>query len=387
VPYVNLAAQYAGERDELLPIIDRTLSTGQWIGGDCVAQLEGALADYCQVKHAIAVNSGTDALIFALKALGIGPGDEVITPPNSFIASTSAIIHVGAKPVFADVLADQNIDPERIEAAITPRTKAIMPVHLTGRIAAMDEIGRIAADHRLAIVEDAAQAMGSRYHDRPSGSLGDVGCFSTHPLKNLNACGDGGVLTTDDDAVAEHVRLLRNHGLVDRDTVTEFGFVSRMDALQAAVVKFRLGKLDQVIARRRHNAGLYRQLLDPERVFMPKCRPQEFNTFHTFVVQVDHRDTLKAYLADHGIATAIHYPVPIHLQPAAAGLGHVRGDFPAAERQAERILTLPINEHLDDDDLHYVADVVNGFFAAKGAASRRHDSVGRLDAVSAGNAL
>jgi dTDP-4-amino-4,6-dideoxygalactose transaminase len=386
VPYVNLAAQYAAERDELLPLIDRTLATGQWIGGDVVAELEGALADYCNVKHAIAVNSGTDALVLALKALGIGPGDEVITPPNSFIASTSAIIHVGAKPVFADVLADQNVDPERIEAAITPRTRAIMPVHLTGRIAAMDAISRIAADRGLAIVEDAAQAMGSRYHGRPSGSIGTIGCFSTHPLKNLNACGDGGVLTTNDEAVAERVRLLRNHGLADRDTVTEFGFVSRMDALQAAVIKLRLGKLDQVIARRRRNAETYRQLLDPERVFMPKCRPEEFNTFHTFVIQVDRRDALKAHLADHGIATAIHYPVPIHLQPAAAGLGYGRGDFPSTERQAERILTLPVNEHLDDDDLHYVAEAVNGFFATAGRASARRDRGGRVDAVLAGNA-
>jgi dTDP-4-amino-4,6-dideoxygalactose transaminase len=239
IPYVNLAAQYAAERDELIPIIDRILATGHWIGGDVIAELESEIAAYCGVKHALALNSGTDALILGLTALDVGPGDEVITPPNSFVASTAAIVHVGARPVFVDVLADQNIDPERVEAAITPRTKAIMPVHLTGRIAEMNAIGRIASRHNLFVIEDAAQSIGSRYAGKGSGAIGHVGCFSTHALKNLNACGDGGVLATNDDAIAERVRLLRNHGLVDRDTATRFGFVSRMDSLQAAILKFR----------------------------------------------------------------------------------------------------------------------------------------------------
>ena len=365
VPYVNLAAQYAAEREDLLAIIDRTLATGQWIGGDVVAELERDIAAYCGVKHALALNSGTDALIFGLTALGIGAGDEVITPPNSFIASTAAIVHVGALPVFVDVVPDQSIDPSRIEAVVTARTKAIMPVHLTGRIADMDAIAAIAHRHGLFIIEDAAQSIGSRYAGQPSGSIGNVGCFSTHPLKNLNACGDGGILTTNDDNVAERVRLMRNHGLVDRDTVAGFGFVSRMDSLQAAILKYRLGKLDAVIDKRRTNANLYRALLDPRHVFAPPCRPVEFNSFHTMVIQVDRRDELKAHLADHGIATAIHYPVPIHLQPAAARLGYRTGDFPETERQAKRILTLPVNEFLKTAEIRTIADTVNGFFGAK----------------------
>lgn len=371
IPYVNLAAQYADERDELLPLIDRALATGQWIGGDAVAELESEIAAYCGVKHAVALNSGTDALIFGLAALGIGPGDEVITPPNSFIASTAAIVHVGARPVFADVLPDQNIDPERVEATITPRTKAIMPVHLTGRIADMGAIISIARRHSLLVIEDAAQAMGSRYAGQHAGAIGHVGCFSTHPLKNLNACGDGGIVATNDDEVAQRVRLIRNHGLFDRDTAVRFGQVSRMDSLQAAILKFRLRRLDAVIAARRRNADLYRALLDPEHIFVPPCRPFEFNSFHTMVVQVDDRDALKARLAEHGVGTAIHYPVPIHLQPAAAALGYRAGDFPVTERQAKRILTLPVHQYLTEGDIHYVAETMNRLAAPAAPHARR----------------
>jgi len=236
-----------------------------------------------------------------------------------------------------------------------------MPVHLTGRVADMAPIAEIAERHGLFVVEDAAQSIASRYDGRMSGSFGQVGCFSTHPLKNLNACGDGGFLTTDDAEIAETVRALRNHGLVTRETVARFGHVSRMDNLQAAILAFRLGRLDDIIRRRRDHAALYRERLDPAHVFVPPDREREFNTYHTFVVQVDRRDALRAYLKTHGIGTAIHYPVPIHLQPAAAGLGYRAGDFPVAERQAKRILTLPINQTLRPDDVEYVADRVNAF--------------------------
>jgi dTDP-4-amino-4,6-dideoxygalactose transaminase len=306
IPYVDLAAQYAEEREQLLPIVESVLASGNYIGGDVVERIEARLAALCRVKHAIALNSGTDALILGMRALGIGPGDEVITPPNSFVASTAAIVHVGAKPVFVDVLPDQNIDPDRIAAALTPRTKAIMPVHLTGRIADMDPILELASKHGLMVIEDAAQAIGSTYRERPAGNFGDIGCFSTHPLKNLNAIGDGGFLTTDRDDVAATVRLLRNHGLVDRNTVEEFAFVSRMDTLQAAVIEFRLGRLDEIARRRRDNAARYRNLLDPRHVFMPPDRQIEFNTYHTFVIQVDRRDALPRHWAEQGIGTAIH---------------------------------------------------------------------------------
>jgi dTDP-4-amino-4,6-dideoxygalactose transaminase len=362
VPYVNMAAQWAEERDALLPIVERVLAEGHWVGGAAVAEFEAAAARLCGVAHAVALNSGTDALVLGMAALGIGPGDEVVTPPNSFIASTAAIVQLGARPVFVDVRDDQNIDPERIEDAITARTKAIMPVHLSGRVADMAPIMEIARRHGLWVVEDAAQSVGSRYDDRMSGSFGQVGCFSTHPLKNLNACGDGGFLTTDDEEIAEAVRALRNHGLVTRESVARFGQVSRMDSLQAAILSFRLGRLDDTIRRRRANAALYRERLDPELVFMPEDRGQEFNTYHTFVIQVDRRDELQAFLQAQGVGTAIHYPVPIHLQPASSGLGTRAGDFPVTERQAGRILALPINQTLSSDDIFYVADRVNEFF-------------------------
>ena len=332
--------------------------------GAAVGELEQALAAYHGVRHAVALNSGTDALILAMKVLGVGPGDEVITPVNSFIASTAAVVHLGARPVLVDVLPDQNIDPAAAERAVTAKTKAIMPVHLTGRIADMDRVNAIAKAHGLAVIEDAAQSVGSRHRGRLSGTLGDAGCFSAHPLKNLNACGDAGFLLTDRDDIVDRLRLLRNHGLVDRNTVTEFGLVSRLDTIQASILLMRLRRLGSVLERRRHNAARYRSLLDPRFVFMPPCREHEHNTFHTFVIQVDRRDELQAHLTALGIGTAIHYPVPIHLQPAAAYLGYKAGDFPVAEEQARRILTLPVNQSLTDADIDHVAAAVNGFYRA-----------------------
>ncbi len=364
IPYVRLGAQLASERAEIEAAFERVFSAGDFVGGEAIAAFEREAAAYCGTKYAVAVASGTDALILGLKALGIGPGDEVITPPNSFVASTACIVHVGATPVFADVLDDQNIDPAKVEAAITPRTRAIMVVHLTGRVCAMDEIAEIAARHGVKVIEDAAQAIGSAYRGRRSGALGDLGCFSAHPLKNLNAAGDAGFVTTDDAAVAERIARLRNHGLADRNTVLEWGYVSRMDTFQAEILRLRLKGLPEVIERRRRNAALYRELIDPRHVFMPPCRQHEYNTFHTFVVQVDRRDELQKYLADRGIGTAIHYPKPIHLQPAAASLAHKPGDFPATERQAGRILTLPVHQFLDEEDLRTVAGEVNRFFGA-----------------------
>jgi dTDP-4-amino-4,6-dideoxygalactose transaminase len=266
-----------------------------------------------------------------------------------------------------DVGPDQNLDPHLIAQAITPRTRAIMPVHLTGRICEMDPIAKIAKEYGLAIVEDAAQSIGSRYRGRFSGALGDIGCFSLHPLKNLNAAGDGGFLTTDDDAIADRVRRLRNHGMQDRDTVMEFGYVSRLDTIQAVLLRYRLGRLENIISMRRRNAEVYRAELDRRPVFIPDERDDAFDTYHTFVVQVDRRDELKTHLAARGVATAIHYPNPIHLQPASKELGYRRGDFPVAEAQAGRILTLPINPFLSPDDIRYVADQVNGFFSRRGA--------------------
>lgn len=362
IPYVNLPAQGRDQLEDLQRIFEAVVLRGSFVGTDDeVEVLEKRLAEYCGSEEAIALNSGTDALMLAMLAAGIGRGDEVITPPNSFVASTAAIVHIGATPVFADVLADQNIDPEAIERAITPRTKAIMPVHLTGRVCPMDEIMEIAGRHGLVVIEDAAQAIGSLYKGRTSGSIGHFGCFSAHPLKNLNALGDGGFVTTSDKVAASRMRRLRAHGMADRQTVEEWGLVSRMDVLQAAILNYRLDKLPDVIARRRANAALYQGLLQHEKVYVPPCRNEEFNTFHTFVVQVDRRDELQDYLRSRGIKTAIHYPVPIHLQPAAKDLGYRRGDFPVTERQAARILTLPVNQYMSEADVQAVAMEVLAF--------------------------
>ncbi len=364
VPYVNLAAQFEAERASLMAVIEAVMAEAAFIGGSEVARLEAALATYCEMPYAIGVGSGTDALVLGMKALGIGRGDEVITPPNSFIASAASIVMSGATPVFADVLPDQNIDPDAVAAAVTPRTKAIMAVHLTGRVASMDQLSQVAERYGLLLIEDAAQAIGARYMGRPAGSLGDLACFSAHPLKNLNATGDAGFIVTADSAIAARIGRLRNHGLVDRNTALEWSSASRLDTLQAAILLMRLATLDDVIGQRRANAEIYCQLLDPAHVYIPPSRNIEFNSFHTFVIQVDERDKLKEFLASRGIRTAIHYPVPIHLQPAAESLGYKRGQFPVTERQADRILTLPIHQFLSNDDIEYVAEMVNGFYGA-----------------------
>ncbi len=362
IPYVNLSAQWHDEKDKLLPVIESLLASGDYVGGHEIERFETMAAQVCGTDYVVALNSGTDALIFALRALDIGPGDEVITPPNSFVASTAAIVQVGARPVFVDVQTDQNIDPDLIAMAITPRTRAIMPVHLSGRVAEMESITKVAEQHGLYVVEDAAQAIGSRYREKPSGSLGTMGCFSTHPLKNLNACGDGGFLTTNDKNIADRVRLMGNHGMVDRETITSFGRVSRMDALQAAVLCFRLERLFDVIEKRRRNAKRYLVGLNSEKILVPKEAKNEFHTYHTFVIQVERRDLLRKFLGSRGISTAIHYPVPIHLQPASAYLGYGKGDFPVAENQADQIVTLPINQYMTDQQVDYVANAVNQYF-------------------------
>jgi dTDP-4-amino-4,6-dideoxygalactose transaminase len=361
IPYVNLKKQWLEERDELLPIIDRVLESAQFVGGDELDKFEDNIAKLCGVKYACGLNSGTDALMLGLALSGIGKGDEVITPPNSFIASTAAIIHIGAIPVFVDVLPDQNIDPSKIEAAITKKTKAIMPVHLTGRMCDMDPIIDIAKKYDLKVIEDAAQSVGSKYEEKISGSIGDVGCFSTHPLKNLNACGDGGFLTTNDEDIYDKSRSYRTHGMVNRNIVDHFGSVTRMDNLQAAILNFRLDKLEEVTQKRRNNAKLYFDCIKNQHIYIPKEKDSEYNVYHTFVIQTKYRDELKEYLSKNEISSAIHYPVPIHLQPAAKKLGYKVGDFPVAEKQSKEILTLPINQYLTSSELERVISRINNF--------------------------
>jgi dTDP-4-amino-4,6-dideoxygalactose transaminase len=362
IKYVDMTAQYEAEKTELNEVLHEALLRGDYVGGKAVDELEENLAHYIGVKNVVALNSGTDALVLGMKALGIEAGDEVITPPNSFVASTAAIVANGATPIFADVLDDQNIDPAEVEKKITPKTKAIMAVHLTGRVANMNKICEIARKNGLYVIEDSAQAVGSKYDDKMAGTFGHIGCFSTHPLKNLNAIGDGGFLTTDDDFVAQMVRLYRNHGLKDRNTVVTWGGVSRMDTIQAEILNLRLKKLDDIIAKRRENAKIYRAALKDLPIFIPKCKEPEFNSFHTFVVQTEKRDELQDFLKQRGVSTAIHYPIPIHLQPVAKDLGYKLGDFPIAEKQASKILTLPINQHLSQIEIISICELIREFF-------------------------
>jgi dTDP-4-amino-4,6-dideoxygalactose transaminase len=362
VRYVDFAAQFAAERAELLPIVEAVFARGDFVGGAEIEQLENEIAADLGIAHAVACNSGTDALILALDALGIGPGDEVITAANSFVASTAAIVRVGATPVFADVLDDQLIDPQAVAAAITPRTRAILPVHLTGRVCDMPALAALAARHGLAIVEDAAQAYRSSLGGRFAGTFGAINAFSAHPLKNLGAAGDAGFVTTADATLAARVRRRRNHGFVDRETALEWGSVSRLDTLQAAVLRYRLRGVGATIVRRRSNAARYHALLDRARTWFPLEAPEHVGSYHLFVIQTERRDALAAALAQRGVATKIHYPTPIHLLPAAAGLGYARGSLPVTERQAERILSLPIHQFLDAGDLAYVAQEIDAFF-------------------------
>jgi len=362
IPYTDFSSQWAVDGAEVLQAIEQVLRRGDFILGKDVEVFEQECAVVCGVAHAIGVSSGTDALLLALKALGIGPGDEVITPPNSWISSTSSIVWAGATPVFADVGENFLIDPARVEAAITPRTKAIMPVHLTGRCADTGAIGALARRHGLAVIEDAAQAVGARdAAGRLAGSLGTVGCFSLHPLKNLSGMGDGGIVTTNDDALAQRIRLLRNHGLRSRDEVVVWGWNARLDTVQAAALRCRLKRLAAVTEARRRHAAFYQARLSSV-VTCPVDRTGEYAIYHLFMIQCDRRDALKQFLTQRGIETKIHYPMPIHLQPCSASLGYRRGDLPVAEAQAQRILSLPVHHALSEDDVASVASAVLEFY-------------------------
>ena len=362
IPYVDLTYKNKNKK-ELSVIFQKILSKGQFVGGEEIDIFEKKIAKICGTRYAVALNSGTDALTLALHLLGIKKGDEVITPPNSFIASTSVIVHLGAKPVFADVLNDQNIDPEKIQSVITDKTKAIMPVHLSGRMAQMDKIISIARKYKIPVIEDAAQSIGSKYKNKMSGSYGEFGCFSAHPLKNLNALGDSGYLTTNNFKHYKKIKSLSNHGMENRNIIKNFGYVSRMDNLQAAFLNYKLKKLNKIISKRRKNASIYFKELNRNFVFFKEENKNEFNTYHTFVVQVKFRDQLKKYLFNKGIGTSIHYPVPIHLQPAAKFLGYKKGDFKVTEMQSKKILTLPVNENLNLNQIKYICKCINQFYS------------------------
>ncbi len=362
IKYVDLQNDYKVHKKKLLQIIDKTLSTGEWVGGKEIDLFEKNISNYTKSNFTVALNSGTDALTLSLHLLGVKRGDEVITTPNSFIASTAVIMHLGARPVFVDVLDDQNIDPELIRSKITKKTKAILPVHLTGRMSNMIDVMKIAKEYDLKVVEDAAQAIGSKLNNKHAGTYGDFGCFSAHPLKNLNALGDSGYLVTSKKKYADRAKKLINHGMKKRGVVEEFGFVSRMDNLQAAILNFKLKGLNNIIKVRRNNAKMYNKFLNQEFIELPKNDKNFFDTYHTYVIKVDKRDELKKYLEKKGITTSIHYPTPIHLQPAAKKLGFKLGDYPNTERQAKRILTLPINQYITKKQINYISKIINNFY-------------------------
>jgi dTDP-4-amino-4,6-dideoxygalactose transaminase len=337
------------------------LESAQFILGDEVAAFEREFAAYCEAAEAIGVNSGTSALHLALLAAGVGPGDEVITVPFTFVATVSAIVYTGATPVFVDVEPDcYTMDPSQIEAAITPRTKAIVPVHLYGQPADMDPILDIARRRGLAVVEDAAQAHGADYKGRRCGSMGHIGCFSFYPGKNLGAYGEGGAVVTSDPAIARRIRLLRSWGEERRYEHSVKGFNYRMDGIQGAILRVKLRHLDRWTELRRSRAAGYRRVLSDLPVGLPAERDGIRHVYHVFAVRVAQRDAWRARLTELGIGVGVHYPIPVHLQPAHRDLGYAPGSFPVSEAIASEVLSLPIYPELTDEQI----DLVAGAFRA-----------------------
>ena len=360
VPFVDLGAQHAALRAEIERAVSGLLDRGDFILGAEVERFETDYAAFIGAAHAIGVGTGLSAIELALRGFGIGPGDEVITPANTFIATVLGILAAGATPVFADMdPATYTIDPSAIAAAVTPRTRAIVPVHLYGQPIDLDGVMAVAGRHNLLVIEDAAQAHGARYKGRRAGSVGHAAAFSFYPSKNLGAIGDGGMITTSDDAAAAKIRLLRNYGQRVKYYHSIAGTNSRLDTLQAAVLRIKLPHLDGWNAARRRHAAAYAQRLQGV-VQTPATADGVEHIFHLYVIETDRRDALQARLKSLQIDTGIHYPVPAHLQEACAALGYKAGMFPAAERGAGRILSLPMYAELTEQQIDYVADAVRG---------------------------
>jgi len=369
VPLLDLQIQHKQIRDQVLKEIVRVVDSQKFILGEDVKKLEQEIATYCQCKFAVGCASGSDALVLALMALNIGPGDEVLTTPYSFFATAGAISRVGATPVFADVEeATFNIDVARMMETLAahPGIRAILPVHLFGGCADMDAIMAMAQERGIPVIEDAAQSIGSEYKGRRAGSIGQTGCFSFFPSKNLGGYGDGGIVTTNDPALADRLTALRTHGSRKKYFHELIGFNSRLDALQAAVLRVKLPFLDRWSEGRQRNADLYRAQFAQLSVPITPMVPASYQTRHIynqFVITTDRRDGLQAYLKDRGIGSEVYYPMPLHLQPCYAFLGHKPGDFPVSERLAAESLALPIHSDLAREDVEYVCQTIKGFFA------------------------
>lgn len=362
---VDLKAQYSLIKADVDAAVGRVIANSDFILGHDVDAFEAEFAAYCQADHAVALDSGLSALELGMRALGIGRGDEVITPAHSFIASSSAISFTGATPVWVDVdPVTYNLDPRQIEAAITERTKAIMPVHLYGQPADMDEILAVARRHKLYVVEDACQAHGARYRDRRVGSLGDIAAFSFYPGKNLGAYGDAGALVTNSKDVAETVHTMRNYGQRKKYDHVFLAWNRRMDTLQAAVLRAKLPHLDAWNEARRRHASIYDELLATSGARLPRTARDREHVFHLYVIQVQARDSLLEHMAAEGVHAGIHYPIPIHFQEAYRDRGFGPGSFPVTEAAAPRLLSLPMYPELKEEQLARVSEIVSKFEAA-----------------------
>lgn len=370
VPLLDLKAQWASIKEEVMTAVEAVFESQQFVLGPAVQDCEKKIAEYCGCADAIGVTSGTDALIIALMAEGIGPGDEVITTPYTFFATAGSIARLGAKPVFVDVCPKTfNIDAKKIEACVTPRTKAIVPVHLYGQCADMDAVLDIARRHKLAVIEDACQAIGAEWRGRRAGAMGDYGCFSFFPSKNLGCAGDGGIVTVQDADRAEKLRVLRVHGSKPKYFHRLLGGNFRLDSVQAAVVSAKLPRLDAWSAGRQANAARYRRLFAATDlaarglVHLPHELPDVRHIYNQFVIRVMKRDELIAYLREQSIGVEIYYPVPLHLQECFAYLGCKEGDFPESERAAKETIALPIYPELSDEQAAWVVDRIAAFYA------------------------
>lgn len=362
VPFVDMARLHAGTKQELMAAFERVLDSGAFVQGHEVESFEREFGATCGADQALAVNSGTAALHLALQACGIGPGDEVITVANTFIATAEAISLVGATPVFADIEEGGfNLDPADFERKITPRTRAVIVVHLYGRLAAMDRIMPIAQGHGLKVIEDACQAHGAALGGRSAGTFGDAGCFSFYPTKNVGTVGEGGMVVTSDDAIAARVASLRNHGQTERHHHVEPGYNYRMPELQAAALRVLAPRLEAWNAARVAAAGWYAEGLSGAGVELPAAGPGGGHVYHLYVVRSRQRDTLQRFLSERGIATAIHYPTPVHLQPAYASERHGPGELPRTEIAAGEILSLPMHPSITRQEVAAVCEAVHAF--------------------------
>ena len=355
IPLVDLKSQYLRIKDQIDAAIQDVIDNCSFIGGAKLKEFEKHFAEYCQVQYAVGVGNGTDALYLVMKVLGIGPGDEVITAVNTFMATSEAISATGARVVFVDIdEKSYNLDVSLLEAAITERTKAIIPVHLYGQAADMGAVMNMAKKYDLKVIEDASQAHGGEYKGQRLGSLGEVGCFSFYPGKNLGAYGDAGAVVTNDEEIATSIRRMRNHGREGKYTQLLEGVNSRLDTLQAAILDVKLRYLDEWVQARREKAALYNKLLRDSLIGTPEEMPYAKHAYHVYVVRVDQRDRLQVYLKDKGISTGIHYPSPLHFQPACAYLKYQTGDFPVAEQLTKEILSLPMYPELSSEAIEYI---------------------------------